>query len=87
MVSHRVADAEDPVVLAQLRRKFPPKQHQLPATVPKVAAINAFEGFNEVLLTARPGMWRVLARVHDCHRGKNRATGDSLDGAVWTSLH
>ena len=55
VTSHGVADAHDPVVLQQLREKFPEKQHDLPTSVPKVAAVTSFSCLQESLLALDPG--------------------------------
>ena len=55
VTSYGVADMAKPAVLRQLQEKFPPKVHSLPATVPKVAAVNSFRDLKENLLSLTPG--------------------------------
>ena len=55
VTSHGLADPQDPSVVRQLREKFPSRQQELPASVPKVAPIESFRGLRETLLALEPG--------------------------------
>ena len=55
VTSHGLANAQDPAVVEQLRVKFPQRCHNLPISVPKVAAIESFGGLRESLLSLEPG--------------------------------
>merc|ERR1711867_61898 len=55
VTSHGLADPQDPDVARQLREKFPDRQQELPASVPRVARIEAFRGLRETLLALEPG--------------------------------
>ena len=55
VTSNGVANAHDPQVKEQLRRKFPVREENMPASVPKVNPIESFSSLRESLLSLEPG--------------------------------
>ena len=60
VISPGLADAEHPLVLQQLRVKFPDRQDQLPASVPLLTPIDSFPSLREKLLALNPALHQVV---------------------------
>ena len=55
VTSHGLGDISDPEIRRQLSEKFPPRSHQLPASVPKVKPIDSFRNIRDNFLSLDPG--------------------------------
>ena len=55
ITSYGVADINNPAVMLELKEKFPPRRHELPATIQKVSPVDSFPELRENLLSLEPG--------------------------------